>query len=158
MESKVQKKMTRWNSLFPKSASNNYNGYNFAKLMFFVVTLLSFVRSCIHIFAADGGAGSIAGLDITGESGGNLIAIFSIWGLSQLLLAIIYGIIAWRYQNLIPIASLTIFLEYTGRLLIGCVKPLVSSHTVPGAVGNYILIPFSLIMFIFALRKPNLAH
>ena len=76
--------MKKYNTIFPESANNNYKGYNIAKYVFFII-FFTLVRSCIHLFTPDGGAGIIAGLDTSRELGQNLISIFSIWGLSQLL-------------------------------------------------------------------------
>jgi hypothetical protein len=41
----------------------------------------------VHIFAADGGANSIAGIAVDVEGGANIVAMFGQWGASQLLLA-----------------------------------------------------------------------
>lgn len=49
--------------IFPKQVDNNFHGYRIAATVFFLVTLFTLVRSCIHIFAPDGGASSIAGIN-----------------------------------------------------------------------------------------------
>ena len=46
------------------------------------------VRSCTHIFSSDGGAGSIAGMDLTVAGADGIIFAFALWGSSQLLFAI----------------------------------------------------------------------
>jgi hypothetical protein len=38
------------------------------------------------VFAPDGGAGSIAGIDISVAGGANIVAVFAQWGWTQLLL------------------------------------------------------------------------
>jgi len=77
--------MKKFNTIFPDSANNNYKGYYIATYVFLFIIFFTLVRSCIHLFTPDGGAGIIAGLDTSRELGQNLISIFSIWGLSQLL-------------------------------------------------------------------------
>ena len=42
-----------------------------------VLTTVTTVRSLIHVAAPDGGAGTIAKLDVEGPQGRNLIALFS---------------------------------------------------------------------------------
>ena len=44
------------------------------------ITIVDTVRSFIHMFAPDGGAGSIAGMDVNVAGGQNLIAMFAQWG------------------------------------------------------------------------------
>jgi hypothetical protein len=49
------------------------------------------------MFTPDGGAHSIAAIDIHVAGGANLIAIFAQWGASQLMLAFLYWIVIRRY-------------------------------------------------------------
>jgi hypothetical protein len=46
-----------------------------------------------------------------------------------------------------------ILAEYSGRVLIGLWKPLIVSHTPPGAIGDYILIPLAIAMLVLSLKK-----
>ena len=52
------------------------------------------------LFAPDGGANSIAGIEIAGDAGDNLVHLFAQWGLEQLILAIIAWIVMARYRFL----------------------------------------------------------
>jgi hypothetical protein len=71
--------------------------------------------------------------------------------LSHLLLGLFYLIVLWRYQSLIPLMYLFIFVEYTVRLLLTFAKPLETHGTAPGAIGNYLIIPLALFMLVLAL-------
>ena len=52
------------------------------------------VRSCIHLLAPDGGAQSIATIDVAAVAGGpNIVAIFGQWGAIQLLLALLLWVL-----------------------------------------------------------------
>ncbi len=142
--------------LFPKQVSNDYQGAKMAKWVFIIITVVTVARSLVHILLPDGGAGIIAGLPpdtFTPNGRATVIQIFAQWGLAQLLFGLLYILVLWRYQSLIPLMYLFIFLEYTGRLLLGWAKPIETLHTVPGAVGNYIMIPLALVMLFISLKK-----
>ena len=110
-------------------------------------------RSCIHIFAPDGGASSIAGINTSVEGGSNVISMFAFWGLAQLLMGLVYLAVFFRYKSLIPFMYMLIIIEYSGRVLIGMVKPLIVSHTPPGAIGDYILIPLAIMMLMLCFKR-----
>ncbi len=142
--------------IFPKSASNEYQGAPVAKWIFVALTVITLIRSLIHIFAPDGGAQSIATIpltDFTANGAAAVIHLFALWGLSQLLFGLFYVVVLWRYQNLIPLMYLFIAVEYTGRLLLSFAKPFETSGTAPGAIGNYVIIPLALVLFALAMRR-----
>jgi hypothetical protein len=142
-------------SIFPKQVDNNFQGYRIAVWVFLLVTLFTIARSCIHVLAPDGGAGSIAGIDVTVAGGSNIISMFAFWGLSQLLMGFVYLVVFLRYKSLIPFMYVLILAEYSGRIILGLVKPLMVSHTPPGAIGDYILVPLAVLMLILSLRRPE---
>ena len=136
--------------LFPKTADNNYKGSKFALWVFTILAIVSLVRSLIHFLAPDGGAGSIAGLDLS-KGAENIIFSFGLWGLSQLIYAFIQLLVAFRYRALIPLFYVILLLETLGRMLIGKIKiPVLLHGTPPGGIANYIMIPLVIIMFILS--------
>lgn len=52
-------------NILPKTVDNNYQGNTVALWFFVFLAIVSTVRSLIHFLAPDGGAGSIAGLDLS---------------------------------------------------------------------------------------------
>jgi hypothetical protein len=126
--------MKKYNPLLPETANNEYNGYNFAKYVFVVLIVITVIRSGIHVFAPDGGAGTIARFDTSGPQGQNLISIFAQWGLMQLIIAFFFIIVYLRYQSLISFCWLLVFIEYTGRLLVGVSKPVVLPQAPPALI------------------------
>jgi hypothetical protein len=64
--------------------------------------ILSTVRSCIHLLVPDGGAGSIAGLDLSVEGAPIIIFSFALWGSAQLIYSFIQLAVAFRYCSLVP--------------------------------------------------------
>lgn len=142
--------------LLPPPAAG-YRGTRFSLWFLMFITTLGTVRSLIHVLAADGGANSIAGLDIEVEGGDNLIAIFAQWGWEQLLLALVAWVIILKYRFLVPLALLLQVLDWGGRWAVGEFKPLVVDTPPPGAVANLIFLPLSLIALWFALPKKGAA-
>ena len=139
--------------IFPEQANNNYQGHRVAYVTFIIITILTLGRSCIHVFAQDGGATSIAGVDTSLLDGKNVISMFALWGESQLLMGVIYVIVILYYRNLIPLMYILVIIEYFGRILIGFYKPLTTMHVPPGAIGNFIIIPLALIMMKLSLMQ-----
>lgn len=132
---------------------NSFRGNRIAVIVFALITVFTLARSCIHIFAPDGGASSIAGINTSVEGGSNVISMFAFWGLAQLLMGLVYLAVFFRYKSLIPFMYMLIIIEYSGRVLIGMVKPLIVSHTPPGAIGDYILIPLAIVMLILCFKR-----
>jgi hypothetical protein len=141
--------------LLPDKAENAYKGYKIAEITFLIITIVTVVRSLIHFLAPDGGAASIATIDLNVEGGSIIVGIFALWGASQLLMGIVYLIIYFRYKNLIPLMYLFIIIEYAMRILVGIMKPIETVGIAPGAVGNYIIIPLAVAMFFLSILDPK---
>lgn len=138
--------------IFPKRADNNYKGSKVASSAFLIIALIGTVRSCIHFLAPDGGAGTIAGMDLSVAGADGIILAFSLWGSAQLLYAIIQLVVYFRYKTLIPFMYVLIILETLMRMFIGRIKPVHFVHTPPGAYGNYVMLPLAIVMFFLAAR------
>ncbi len=134
--------------LFPGQLNNTYRGHPLAKWAFVLMTVVTLVRSLIHMFASDGGAQHIATipLDTFTVNGANAVILaFALWGLSQLLIGLIYVIVLWRYQALIPAM----------RIVLGAMKPIETVETAPGATGNFIIVPLALVMLFLSLSNKD---
>jgi len=132
--------------MFLGKADNNFQGYRIVVIVFLAIIVFTIARSLVHILLPDGGAGSIAGLDVTVEGGQNVVSVFAVWGLSQLLMGFVYLVVFFRYKSLIPFMYLLILAEYSGRIALGLIKPLEVGHPPPGVIGDYILVPLAIIM------------
>ena len=139
--------------MFPACADNTLRGSKLPAYIFALIGVVSLVRSCIHVFAPDGGAGTIAGmnLDVAGADG--IIFSFALWGSSQLIYAVVQLTVAFRYRSLIPAMYLLLILETLLRILVGRMKPVDFSHTPPGAYGNYVMLPLAIVMLAISLRQ-----
>ena len=144
--------------LFPQNRTNAYRGNLIAKWVFVLFTLVTIARSLVHMFASDGGAQSIATIPLdsfTADGADAVILTFALWGLSQLLIGVIYGVVLWRYPALIPMMYLLIIFEYGMRIVLGAIKPIETTGTPPGAIGNYIIVPLAIIMLVLSLRNSD---
>jgi hypothetical protein len=65
--------------VLPKNSST-FSGLRFIRVITALYMIVIVVRSCIHLFASDGGAHSIAGVDTSIAGGKNIIAMFHQWG------------------------------------------------------------------------------
>ncbi|MFC2065043.1 hypothetical protein ACFLXB_08110 [Chloroflexota bacterium] len=140
--------------IFPKPLSNDYRGKSVAKWVFVALVIMTIARSFAHILLPDGGAQSIATipLDNFTPSGAKVvIGMFAQWGLTQLMFSLLYVIVLWRYQSLIPLMWIFVFFEWIGRLLLGFVKPFETTGTAPGAIGNLLIPLLALVMLAFSL-------
>ena len=133
-----------------------FNHKKWIKSVFLVISIITIIRSLIHIISPDGGAGSIAGIPLSQysmEASQTIIFMFALWGISQLIIGLFYIYVLIIKPNLIPIMLLSLTLEYSLRLIIGQLKPILTTHTAPGAYGNYIMIPLSIILFLLSIKK-----
>lgn len=137
--------------LLPAKADNVLRGSQIPLYVFALLAILSTVRSLIHMFSADGGAGSIAGMDLTVAGAEGIIFAFALWGSSQLLMALIQLLAVIRYRSLIPFMWLMLALEVLLRELVGKMKPVTFAHTPPGAIGNQIMLPLAVVMLGWSL-------
>jgi hypothetical protein len=109
------------------------------------------VRSCVHIFAADGGAQSIATINTDVAGGNNIIAMFGQWGAIQLLLALLLWVLLLRYRGLLPLVIGVLLLEPILREVAGHLKPVETVGTAPGAALNLYAIPVLVVALYLAL-------
>ena len=139
-----------WNRLLPTEPHARVR-LSRLDFLFIVVTGISTVRSFIHIFARDGGAMSIAEINVDVAGGENTVAIFAQWGASQLVLALIYWVVIVRYRALILLMWLFILVEQLLRFIAGHLKVIATEAPPPGAYWTYILLTVSLLVLAYSL-------
>lgn len=132
-----------------------YRGTKASYWFLIVLAILVTVRSLIHMFAPDGGAGTIAGLEVEGDAGTNLVHLFAQWGLEQLILAIVAWVVIVRYQFLVPFVLLLQLFDWFMRGVMGEIKPLIVDSMPPGGIGNIVLVPLVTIALWYSLPKTS---
>ena len=144
--------MRVFTAILPDDA-RTYRGDRWVPRFLVLFSVIMTARSVIHVARHDGGAATIAGVDIEVEGGRNIVAIFAQWGLVQLLNAAIGWVVVTRYRGLIPLILLVSLLENIGRILIGRRKPLKVAKPPPGAYGSLVIVPVLLVAFWRSLPK-----
>ena len=139
--------------LLPAQADNTMRGGTVPFAIFALLAGISFIRSCIHVFAPDGGAGSIAGMDLSVAGASGIVFAFGLWGSSQLIYALIQLAVVIRYRSLVPAMYLLLSVETLLRMLVGHIKPVTFVHTPPGAIGNYVVLALSLLMLVVCVNR-----
>ena len=134
-----------------------FQGFRPIRLIAFLYMLVMVTRSCVHLFTADGGAQSIAGIDTSVEGGDNIIAIFHQWGAIQLILAVLLFVLFFRYPGLTPLILLTLSLDPVLRFVAGQQMSLTTTGTPPGEALNGVAFYLLLVLFLGSLwnKKPN---
>ena len=132
-----------------------FEGFRAVRIVTAIYLLVMVVRSCIHLFAADGGAQSIAGIDTSVEGGNNIIAIFHQWGAIQLILAVLLFILFFRYPGFTPLILLTLALDPVMRFIAGQMMSVTSTGTPPGEALNAAAFYLLALLFIASLIKKN---
>ena len=131
----------------------SYQGSRFSLLFLIVLTTVTTLRSLAHVFLPDGGANSIAGLDVSVDGGNNLIALFAQWGYTQLLLSVMMWFVIVFARSLVPVALLLQTLDWGGRILVGLMKSVEVASPPPGEIGSYVLLPICLVALWFSLPR-----
>jgi hypothetical protein len=132
-----------------------FEGFQAVRIVTAIYLLVMVVRSCIHLFAADGGAQSIAGIDTSVEGGNNIIAIFHQWGAIQLILAVLLFVVFFRYPGFTPLILLTLALDPVMRFIAGQMMSLTSTGTPPGEALNGAAFYLLALLLIASLIKKN---
>jgi hypothetical protein len=115
--------------------------------------VVAIARSLVHLFSADGGAQSIAGIDIAVEGGNNIIALFHQWGAIQLILAVLLAVLFTRYPGLTPLVLLALVADPVLRDVAGQIMPVTSTTTPPGAALNAPVFVAVLALFVASLAE-----
>ena len=136
--------------IFPNNPLK-FEGFRIIRLIAALYMSVMVARSCIHLFAPDGGAQSIAGIDTSVEGGDNIIAIFHQWGAIQLILAILLFVLFFRYPGLTPLILLTLTLDPVLRFVAGQQMSLTTTGTPPGEALNGLSLYLLLVLFLGSL-------
>jgi hypothetical protein len=106
--------MQRLSSFLPPSTNAAYYGSRYAAWFLAFYGVAWIVPGMIHSFLPDGGAGTIAGLDL-GHNPTMIFGLFAWAGATQIAHGIVTLIVALRYRTLVPLFLLVSLIE---RLLV----------------------------------------
>lgn len=139
-------------SLFPPSTNAAYAGARASVVFLGLLTLGTLVPGLIHSFAPDGGAVSIARLDL-GDRAALVRGVFAWEGATQLAMGLAMAAVVWRYRTLTPLFLLLVIVERGLMALDGWVLlPPADGHHPPEHYASLATVPLAVLFLVLSLR------
>jgi hypothetical protein len=139
--------------LFPASTNKDYSGAAIAPWFLLLAGFLELIPGCIHYFLPDGGAGVIAGLDLTHDRT-VVLGLFAWTGSVQIPFGLAMILVSLRYRSFVPLFLLLDFAERALMTLAGWVlRPAPGPHYPPEHYGSPVSAVLLLIFFVLSLRE-----
>jgi len=140
-------------SLFPPSTNSDYRGARVSAWFLGLAALLTLGPALVHSFLPDGGAQTIAGLDL-GDRRALVIGVFRWEGATQLALGLAMLAVAISYRTLTPLFLALTILEHGLMALQGWViSPPADGHHPPEHFGSLAITPLALVFLMLSLRR-----
>ena len=118
-----------------------------------LMALINIGRGSVHAFAPDGGAHSIAGLDLSGDRA-TILALFATLGLSQIVKGLFEVWVVLRRRDLIGL-FLALQVADTAMAMANLYLWRPFPVTVPGQPFNIALLAIQIVALILAWRSPR---
>jgi len=139
-------------SFLPASSNAQYAGSPLAARFLSLVGALTIAPGLIHTFLPDGGAGVIAGLDLSGN-GASVIGVFAWAGATQIVWGISLLVASLRYRSLVPALLALVLAERSLIALnIWLLKPSSSGHHPPEAYATLVSLPLIVAALVISMR------
>ena len=137
--------------LLPPSTNHEYTGSIAAAWFLTLISVLTIVPGCIHRFLPDGGAGSIAGIDLS-RDGRVIVALFAWAGATQVAFGIATLIVSLRYRTLVPLMLGLVIVERTLHALAAWGTSGGGAHHPPEHFAVLVGLPLLIGAFVLSLR------
>ena len=113
--------------------------------------VLAVVPGMIHVFLPDGGAGVIAGIDLSGDAA-RIVSMFAWAGATQIVWGLMMLAIGLAYRALVTLALALLLVEKTLHALsFWVLKP--SDHHPPESYAVLVAVPVIALFLALALRR-----
>jgi len=140
-------------ALLPDSTNHAYDGSIVSAWGLTLLGILTVGPGAIHAFLPDGGAGVIAGLDLT-HNATTIIGVFAWVGATQIVWGLTMLAVSWRWRSLVPLLLALILVERTIIALNQWVfKPGDGPDRPPEAYATLVLLPVVALLLALALKK-----
>ena len=140
----------------PPSNNELYHGSRYSAWFLALYGIVWIIPGMIHSFLPDGGAGVIAGLDLS-HNPTMIFGLFAWAGATQIAHGIVTLVVALRYRALVPLFLIVSFIE---RLLLswsGWIKHApVSGHHPPEHYSSLVFLPVILLFLWLSARRSSL--
>ena len=134
------------------STNGAYSGSMLSAYFLTLFSVLTIVPGCIHTFAPDGGAGTIAGLDLS-HNGRVVIAVFAWAGATQIAFGMATLAVSLRYRSLVPLMLGLVIIERTLHALNAwLMKGAGAGHHPPEHYAVLVGLPLLFGAFVLSLR------
>ena len=139
-------------TLLPPSTNDAYRGAPASPWFLTVVAIATIVPGCLHVFLPDGGAGVIAGLDLS-QHGEQTIALFAWAGATQIVWGLALLVVSLRHRSLVPVMLALLLVERVLHALNGWVlKAGAAGHHPPEHYASLLSVPVIAVFLALALR------
>jgi hypothetical protein len=136
----------------PSSTNADYAGAKLAARFLTLLGALTIAPGLIHTFLPDGGAGVIAGMDLSGN-GASVIGVFAWAGATQIVWGVSLLVASLRYQSLVPPLLALVAVERTLIALnLWVLKAPESGRHPPEAYATLIALPLIVIALALSMR------
>jgi hypothetical protein len=140
-------------ALFPPSTNGDYRGAHNAAWVLMLAAVLEFVPGCIHYFLPDGGAGVIAGLDLS-HNRQVVVGVFAWVGAMQIPLALMLFLIGWRYRTFVTLGlSMVILTRTLMSIDAWLLKGAGTDHRPPEHYASPVAVVVALVFLALSLRE-----
>ena len=140
-------------SLLPPSTNHLYRGSLASVWVLGLYGLLELGTGCVHYLLPDGGAGVIAGLDLTANKH-TIVGVFAWMGALQIAYGLGILAVAFWYRPLVP---LFLGLGLLERILMSVAawvtKPSPTGHHPPEHYASLLLVPVLAVFLAMAMRS-----
>jgi hypothetical protein len=116
-----------------------------------LIGALTLAAGLVHSFLPDGGAGVIAGIDLS-ANGETILRVFRWMGAMQIAHGLALIIVALRYRSLVSLFLALAFLERGLMALDAWMLSAAPDHRPPEHYASLIALPVILVLFLLSLR------
>jgi hypothetical protein len=138
--------------MLPSSTNGHYFGSPLAAYLLALAGLLTIGPGLIHVFLPDGGAGVIAGLDLS-RNGAVIVGTFAWAGATQIVWGITLLVASLRYRSFVPPLLVLLLIERSLIALnLWVLRAPSSGHHPPAAYGTLVALPLLAAALALSLR------
>lgn len=138
--------------LLPPSTNDAYDGSPLAARVLVLLGVLTVIPGCIHVFLPDGGAGTIAGIDL-GVCREPIVALFAWAGATQIAFGVVMVLAGLRYRTLVPLVLLLLVFERGLHAVNAWVTGGGTRHHPPEHFVVLLVTPLALVLLALSLRS-----
>lgn len=145
-----------FNQLLPQRLDNTYRGHKLALWLFALAVSMRTAQSLLVIFNGYSVAMSADGIPLDTyppAAAQTVVALFALWGLSRLIIALLYVLVLVRYRSAIPLMFALQLMGFLGTRLIDHFIPMATAGTSPASGVNNVLLALTIIGLALSLTS-----